>query len=395
MAQRRWTVLLVPHGSASTRSFAFSGTVLKLAVGVATVVAASMLAATIGVVSHSVDVSRSRHLEKANQALASEVARLGQRVGTLSDTLAVISRRDEEVRLVAGLEPLSPDVRRAGIGGPSGPWPERERLLNEGGSVGRAAFGVHTDLDAMIRRANLLATSFKEAADSLQTHTQEMAATPSIMPTQGFLTSKFSFIRYHPILHESRPHEGIDITAAYGSQIIAPAAGRVVKVGLDDSPQGVIEFGDKTEGGFIQLFDCMTAREHACVCHSHKRLAVVIACTRGCVAFCVYLSCILSVVQKFVYHSILYQKSLPCCNTFVVELIITVSILVNRRKINNIYFAATDSAAKPVRCQKTFASLRSLTAKNPVKLCWVTATLMHYYADKFWTEDYISLLVRR
>jgi murein DD-endopeptidase MepM/ murein hydrolase activator NlpD len=234
MAKRRWTVLLVPHGSASTKSLSLSGTVLKLVAGVATVVVASLLAATIGVVSHTVDLTRSQQLEKANQALASEVTRLGRRVGALSDTLAVISRRDEEMRLVAGLEPLSPDVRRAGIGGPSGPWPEREQLLDEGGKVGREAFGVHLDLDAMIRRANLLATSFKEAADSLSTHVQEMAATPSIMPTTGFLTSKFSFIRYHPILHENRPHEGIDITAAYGTQIIAPAAGRVVKVGWEN-----------------------------------------------------------------------------------------------------------------------------------------------------------------
>jgi hypothetical protein len=189
MANRRWTVLLVPHGSDSTKALSLSGTVLKLAAGVATVLAASMLAAGIGVVSHSVDVSRSQHLERENKALASEVARLGQRVGALSDTLVVISRRDEEVRLVAGLEPLSPDVRRAGIGGPSGTWPERERLLTEGGTVGRDAFAVHTDLDALIRKANLLAHSFREAADSFQTHAQEFAATPSILPTSGFLSS--------------------------------------------------------------------------------------------------------------------------------------------------------------------------------------------------------------
>jgi len=100
--------------------------------------------------------------------------------------------------------------------------------------VGREAFSVHTDLDALIRRANLLATSFQEAAESIAAHTQEMAAMPSIMPTMGFLTSKFSFVRYHPILHENRPHEGIDITAAYGTKIIAPAAGRVIKVGYEN-----------------------------------------------------------------------------------------------------------------------------------------------------------------
>ena len=226
--------MLVPHGSDGSKALSVSGTVVKLVAGIATIVAASLLAATIGVVSHSVDLARSQRLERANQALSVEVQRLGPRVGALSDTLAVISRRAQEMRLVAGLEPLSPEVQQAGIGGPAGAWPEREQLLTEGGSVGRAAFGVHTDVDALIRRANLLATSFQEAAESISAHTQEFLATPSIMPTIGFLTSKFSFIRYHPILHENRPHEGIDITAAYGTKIIAPAAGRVIKVGWEN-----------------------------------------------------------------------------------------------------------------------------------------------------------------
>jgi murein DD-endopeptidase MepM/ murein hydrolase activator NlpD len=234
MANRRWTVMLVPHGSDGSRALSVSGTVVKLVAGVATVLAASLLAAVIGVVSHSVDLARSQRLERANQALSSEVQRLGQRVGALSDTLAVISRRDEEMRLVAGLEPLSPDVQRAGIGGPAGPWPEREQLLTEGGSAGRVAFSVHTDLDALLRRANMLAASLQVAGESLAAHTQEYLALPSIMPTMGFLTSKFSMIRYHPILHENRPHEGIDITAAYNTKIIAPAAGRVIKVGYEN-----------------------------------------------------------------------------------------------------------------------------------------------------------------
>ena len=234
MASRRWTVMLVPHGSGSTRSLSVSASLVKLVAGVAVVVGASMLAATYGVVSRSVDLARSQRLENANRALSTEVTVLGRRGGVLSDTLAVIARRDQEVRLVAGLDPLSPQVERAGIGGPEGVWPEREQLLAAGGVAGQEALGVHLDLDALIRRANVLATSFGEAADSLTAHVQQMEATPSIMPTTGFLTSRFSSIRYHPILHENRPHEGIDITAAYGTPIVAPAAGRVVKVGWEN-----------------------------------------------------------------------------------------------------------------------------------------------------------------
>jgi murein DD-endopeptidase MepM/ murein hydrolase activator NlpD len=89
------------------------------------------------------------------------------------------------------------------------------------------------DLGALIRRANLLASSFAEAKDSLASHSQRLAATPSIMPTQGWLTSAFSSMREHPILHVARPHEGIDVMAPMGSPIEAPAQGVVTEAGWE------------------------------------------------------------------------------------------------------------------------------------------------------------------
>ncbi|OGU03452.1 MAG: hypothetical protein A2085_06310, partial [Gemmatimonadetes bacterium GWC2_71_10] len=209
-------------------------TVLKLLGGVAVIMLASALAAAYGVVSRSVDLTRAGQLERANVVLEDEISRLGERVSSLSDTLALIARRDEEVRLVAGLEPLDPEVRRAGIGGPAGSWDERDVLARDGGDVGQRALRVHFDLDALMRRANLVAASFREASDSLSSQIQRLSATPSIMPTDGFLTSRFTRVRYHPILHYNRPHEGIDITANYGTPIVSPAAGRISRVGWEN-----------------------------------------------------------------------------------------------------------------------------------------------------------------
>jgi murein DD-endopeptidase MepM/ murein hydrolase activator NlpD len=51
------------------------------------------------------------------------------------------------------------------------------------------------------------------------------------LPVFGVITSRFSRSRWHPILHLFRPHKGVDVAAPYGSNITAPAAGRVTFVG--------------------------------------------------------------------------------------------------------------------------------------------------------------------
>src|SRR5689334_7368144 len=51
------------------------------------------------------------------------------------------------------------------------------------------------------------------------------------LPAVGPITSRFSRSRWHPILRIFRPHKGVDVAAPYGSNISAPAAGRVTFVG--------------------------------------------------------------------------------------------------------------------------------------------------------------------
>jgi len=51
-----------------------------------------------------------------------------------------------------------------------------------------------------------------------------------IMPAQGPVTSYFGY-RYHPILHFTRFHAGIDIGAGWGSPVVAAADGQVAAAG--------------------------------------------------------------------------------------------------------------------------------------------------------------------
>ena len=228
MAKRRWTLVLVPHGSEPSRIVEVSYSVLRVAASAAAGLLILVLLAGYATVSHTSDLSRTAKLEQENETLARELGELNGRLATLADTLTRISQRDARIRVLANLDPIDPQVQAAGIGGPAADL----GLMGVTGMARRSA-EIRIDLGALIRRANLLATSFREAADSLAYHSARLAATPSIMPTQGWLSSAFSSMRAHPILHTARPHEGIDVSAPMGSPIEAPAAGVVTDAGWE------------------------------------------------------------------------------------------------------------------------------------------------------------------
>jgi murein DD-endopeptidase MepM/ murein hydrolase activator NlpD len=229
MAERHWSVLWVPHGSGETRALTVSYRALKAIGGTAAVLAVIGLGFVVTAVRKGVDMSRLERLERANELLAQKVVETRNQLRQASDTIAQIMRRDEQVRLLAGLQPTDPGVQLAGIGGPAGPPSESERVLAEI-PLGREALQMGIDAAALLRRATLLARSFDEAIDSAQAQRTRLANIPSIMPTRGWLTSGFASARMHPIFHEERRHDGIDIAAPLGTPIIAPAGGRVIEV---------------------------------------------------------------------------------------------------------------------------------------------------------------------
>tara|TARA_B100001123_G_C14827159_1_gene834644 strand:- start:136 stop:711 length:576 start_codon:yes stop_codon:yes gene_type:complete len=85
------------------------------------------------------------------------------------------------------------------------------------------------DLSELERRAKLLSESLTEATDSVRNHRELLESTPSILPTEGWISSGFSESRVHPLHHLPMPHLGIDISAPAGTPIVAAAKGRVTR----------------------------------------------------------------------------------------------------------------------------------------------------------------------
>src|SRR3977135_3504126 len=121
-AERRWTVMVVPHGSGSSRAVEGSQTFVKALVGIGSVGALTLLVRGVAAISRGVNITHSRALENENRLLADEIQRMRERMAGLRDTLHRFGQRAQELRLLAGLVPTDTTVQQAGIGGARGAW---------------------------------------------------------------------------------------------------------------------------------------------------------------------------------------------------------------------------------------------------------------------------------
>lgn len=222
--------MLVPHDNERVRSFQVSGKSIRTAL-----YAVLMTALMLGTFSVAFFVKQSQHVQNSslrqeNEALAAEVDQMRSQMEQLDRSIASLTEKDEELRVVAGLPEIDSDVRRVGVGGP-GTSATSATLARLNPRTAAKVESTGQDLGALLRRAALLRTSMDEATTQIQHNRERMASVPTILPANGHLSSLFSGSRYHPVLRISRPHKGIDIAARVGEPILAAAKGRVIFAG--------------------------------------------------------------------------------------------------------------------------------------------------------------------
>jgi len=170
-------------------------------------------------------------LRREQVAAATEVESIRTRVAQMEGTIDEYIENDERFRVLAGLNPIDSEIFEVGVGGPGLETPESNPLWDTNPTTAETVFTTSYDLAALERRAALLSQSMTQATESLLENDALLRATPSIMPTAGWVSSDFSQARLHPIYHEERPHVGLDLSAVVGTPILAAANGVVSYAG--------------------------------------------------------------------------------------------------------------------------------------------------------------------
>lgn len=232
--KRGWTLVLVPPQPTSrTRAVRFRPALVTLAgiVGSLALIAAGSWTAMQAVGTYD---SRTE-LEDARAAIAQ-----------LTDSLRRIHAA-ADAAMERGTDAGEESATAAGAA-PAGATTKRDSAT--------MATKPHASVD--LRRNNNTRVA---ATRSTRSRERYGAASPDdgvVLPVIGRITSRFARRRFHPLLRIFRPHYGVDVAAAAGTPIVAPAAGRVRAVGRHLGSGLVVEL-DHGDGVVTRYLHCRSA----------------------------------------------------------------------------------------------------------------------------------------
>jgi len=192
-------------------------------------------------------------LERTNAVLQTRLAEMQGQIQSMNHEMEKIGREDDHLRLALGLNELSSDVRKVGIGGANYNYLASDEVTGFDGEVSLSKqLG---EVSKLQREVNLENQSYKNLIFTFQEKQDSLAYLPAMRPIlTGYVSSGFG-LRLHPILHVYRHHEGIDISARRGTPVYASANGTVVFAGKNGGYGNMImldhKYGFQTRYGHL------------------------------------------------------------------------------------------------------------------------------------------------
>ncbi|MBP7766052.1 MAG: M23 family metallopeptidase [Deltaproteobacteria bacterium] len=238
MSDNFFTLMIIPRRKSPVTKISLSSNLVRgLFIG-------SVLAVllTLYVIYDYASIQRDRvelaRLRQQTALQSQEITALAAQVDAFADRMEEFRQFDKKIRILAADRVGRDRKIPLGIGGSNN---ERIRLQE---LIDKEDAGLVSEIRQSIGRlnddANEQERSFGELLKFLQEQKSLLAATPSIWPVRGWVTSEFG-TRDNPFGSGTEFHKGIDIATRMGKEIQAPADGLVVEVAYRSDDGNIVK----------------------------------------------------------------------------------------------------------------------------------------------------------
>ena len=157
-----------------------------------------------------------------NRILHDQLLYLSSHLDKIQKSLDNLSEQGNEFRLLVNLPKVDEDIQKAGVGG------TEERIdFSSSTEINDLLNNLRLLTNKAERELRLQKTSYDAVLKSYDQNKIRFAHLPAMKPMEGYFSPESFGIRFHPILHIYRMHEGIDITNEAGTPVYATADGVV------------------------------------------------------------------------------------------------------------------------------------------------------------------------
>jgi len=182
---------------------------------------------------------------KENRQLKTEINFFSRYAREKGQGIDRIVSFEDTTRLKFGMDKISDDIRKVGVGGMPSNYDLILAALED--PVLMKADTVKENILALLRQVRLEDTTFGTMSSEVDKQISIWSQRPAVSPVWGRLTSGFGY-RIHPFTGYNVFHEGIDIANQIGTPVRATADGIVSFVGYKDYFGNVVQISHPASG---------------------------------------------------------------------------------------------------------------------------------------------------
>jgi len=166
-------------------------------------------------------------LRKQTTEQSKQINELATKVDEFTDRMEEFKQLDKKIRIMAMNQPGRDKKMPLGIGGSNNEQIRLKELMDQ--DKEKLLTGMRQNMNKLTEDANEREQSFNELLKYLREQKSLLAATPSIWPVKGWVTSEFGS-RENPFGASTEFHKGLDIATRMGKEVVAPADGLITEV---------------------------------------------------------------------------------------------------------------------------------------------------------------------